>query len=203
MKRGGQLHHARIAYETWGRLNASATNAILIMPGLSPNAHAAHHDSNAEPGWWESMLGPGKPIDTDRWFVICVNSLGSCKGSTGPASYNPITQAMYRLDFPALSIEDGANSAIEVVHALGIKQLASLIGNSMGGMTAPGHPAVTSRYSPQPHQHLRQRAGITVFHRHSLATTRGDPPGTPIGGRETTTTPTTRNRGYASHANLG
>ncbi|AIC12726.1 homoserine O-acetyltransferase [Xylella fastidiosa subsp. morus] len=136
MKRGGQLHHARIAYETWGRLNAGATNAILIMPGLSPNAHAAHHDSNAEPGWWESMLGPGKPIDTDRWFVICVNSLGSCKGSTGPASYNPITQAMYRLDFPALSIEDGANAAIEVIHALGIKQLASLIGNSMGGMTA-------------------------------------------------------------------
>lgn len=133
MKRGGHLHGAHIAYETWGRLNASATNAVLIVTGLSPNAHAARHNSNPEPGWWESMLGPGKPIDTDRWFVVCVNSLGSCKGSTGPASLNPITNATYRLDFPELSIEDGANAAIEVVHALGIDQLACLIGNSMGG----------------------------------------------------------------------
>ncbi|HHW4677900.1 MAG TPA: homoserine O-acetyltransferase MetX [Xylella sp.] len=136
MKRGGQLHGAHIAYETWGRLNANATNAVLIVTGLSPNAHAAHHGSNLEPGWWESMLGLGKPIDTDRWCVICINSLGSCKGSTGPASLNPITNTPYRLDFPELSIEDVANAAIEVIHALGIDQLACLIGNSMGGMTA-------------------------------------------------------------------
>ena len=136
MKRGGALHGARVAYETWGTLNAARDNAVLIVTGLSPDAHAAANAGNAEPGWWEAMLGPGKPIDSDRWFVICVNSLGSCKGSTGPASVNPATGALYRLDFPELSIEDGANAAFEVVRGLGIGRLACLIGNSMGGMTA-------------------------------------------------------------------
>lgn len=136
MKRGGALHDARMAYETWGKLDAARDNAILIVTGLSPDAHAATGDANPEPGWWEAMVGPGKPIDTDRWFVVCVNSLGSCKGSTGPASINPATGDTYRLDFPDLSIEDGAAAAAEVVHGLGIERLACLIGNSMGGMTA-------------------------------------------------------------------
>lgn len=136
LKRGGQLTGARIAYETWGRLDAQASNAILIVTGLSPDAHAASHPANPEPGWWERMLGPGKPIDTDRWFVVCVNSLGSCKGSTGPASLNPATGAPWRLDFPELSVEDIGDAAAAVVKALGISQLACLIGNSMGGMTA-------------------------------------------------------------------
>lgn len=136
MKRGGSLQGARVAYETWGTLAADAGNAILIVTGLSPDAHAASHADNPAVGWWEPMLGPGKPIDTDRWFVICVNSLGSCKGSTGPASINPGTGQPYRLGFPELSIEDVANAAAEVVKALGITQLACLIGNSMGGMTA-------------------------------------------------------------------
>ena len=136
MHRGGELRGARIAYETWGRLNAAGDNAVLIVTGLSPNAHAASNAGNADPGWWEAMLGPGKPIDTDRWFVVCVNSLGSCKGSTGPASLNPETGAPYRLAFPELSIEDVADSARAVVAGLGIKQLACVIGNSMGGMTA-------------------------------------------------------------------
>ncbi len=136
MKRGGSLQGARVAYETWGTLAADAGNAILIVTGLSPDAHAASHADNPAVGWWEPMLGPGKPIDTDRWFVICVNSLGSCKGSTGPSSINPATGQPYRLGFPELSIEDVANAAAEVVKALGITQLACLIGNSMGGMTA-------------------------------------------------------------------
>ena len=136
MKRGGELHGARMAYETWGTLNPGRDNAILIVPGLSPDAHAAANAANPAPGWWEAMLGPGKPIDSDRWFVICVNSLGSCKGSTGPASINPDTGAPYRLDFPQLSIEDGANAAAHVVRELGIDQLACVIGNSMGGMAA-------------------------------------------------------------------
>ncbi len=135
-KRGGALHGARVAYETWGRLDADAGNAILILTGLSPNAHAASSAANPEPGWWEAMLGPGKSIDTDRWFVVCVNSLGSCKGSTGAASVDPATGQPYRLAFPDLSIEDGARAAHEVVKALGIAQLACVIGNSMGGMTA-------------------------------------------------------------------
>jgi len=136
MKRGGELHGARAAFETWGTLNAARDNAVLIVTGLSPDAHAAATEVNPEPGWWEAMLGPGKPIDSDRWFVICVNSLGSCKGSTGPASINPATGALYRLDFPELSIEDGADAAAHVVRGLGVEELACVIGNSMGGMTA-------------------------------------------------------------------
>jgi homoserine O-acetyltransferase len=136
MKRGGALHGARIAYETWGEPNAARDNAVLIVTGLSPDAHAASNPGNADPGWWESMIGPGKPIDTGRWYVVCVNSLGSCKGSTGPASINPDTGELYRLDFPELSVEDGADAAHHVARALGIEQLACLIGNSMGGMTA-------------------------------------------------------------------
>ena len=124
MKRGGALSGARIAYETWGTLNAARDNAILIVTGLSPDAHAARNEGNGEDGWWEAMLGPGKPIDTNRWFVICVNSLGSCKGSTGPASINPLTGALYRLDFPDLSVEDGADAAAHLVRGLGLDRIA-------------------------------------------------------------------------------
>ena len=136
MKRGGELRDARMAYETWGTLSDAHDNAILVVTGLSPDAHAASSEDNPEPGWWDAMVGPGKPIDTDRWFVICVNTLGSCKGSTGPASLNPATGTRYGLAFPELSIEDVANAAFEVVKGLGIKRLACLIGNSMGGMVA-------------------------------------------------------------------
>jgi len=135
-KRGGVLRDGRVAYETWGTLGPDAGNAILIVTGLSPDAHAAGNAGNPAPGWWEAMVGPGKPIDTGRWFVVCVNSLGSCKGSTGPASIDPATGAPYRLSFPELSVEDGARAAVDVVHALGIERLACVVGNSMGGMTA-------------------------------------------------------------------
>ncbi|MCC4613128.1 homoserine O-acetyltransferase [Xanthomonas campestris pv. esculenti] len=150
MKRGGVLHQARVAYETWGTLSADRSNAILIVTGLSPNAHAAANQANSEPGWWDAMVGPGKPIDTARWFVVCVNSLGSCKGSTGPASIDPATGQPYRLTFPDLSIEDVADAAADVVRALGIIQLACLIGNSMGGMTALAlllrHPGIARNH---------------------------------------------------------
>ncbi|MEO8459838.1 MAG: homoserine O-acetyltransferase [Dokdonella sp.] len=136
MKRGGALEGARLAYETWGSLNGERDNAILILTGLSPSAHAASNSADPTTGWWEDMIGPGKYIDTDRWFVICANTLGSCKGSTGPASLDPATGEMYRLDFPALTLEDAANSSFELVCGLGIEKLACLIGNSMGGMTA-------------------------------------------------------------------
>lgn len=136
MKRGGELRGARMAYETWGRLDADGGNVVLILTGLSPDAHAASSEDNPAPGWWEAMLGPGKPIDTDRWFVVCVNTLGSCKGSTGPASVNPATGEPYRLDYPPLSIEDCADAAASVVRALGIERVACVIGNSMGGMVA-------------------------------------------------------------------
>jgi len=136
MKRGGVLYGAHVAYETWGTLNASRDNAVLILTGLSPSAHAASNVGDTSPGWWEAMLGDGSAIDTSRWFVICVNSLGSDKGSTCPASIDPATGEAYRLNFPDLSLEDVANAAHAAVSSLGITQLACLIGCSMGGMSA-------------------------------------------------------------------
>jgi len=136
MKRGGELRGARAAYEAWGHLDAGGDNGILILPGLSPNAHAAANEADPEPGWWEEMVGPGKPIDTRRWFVVCVNPLGSCKGSTGPASPHPDDGQPWRLRYPDLSIEDIADAAAHVVRTLGIQRLACVVGNSMGGMCA-------------------------------------------------------------------
>jgi homoserine O-acetyltransferase len=136
MKRGGELQGAHVAYETWGELNATRDNAVLILTGLSPSAHAASNADDDAPGWWEAMLGDGEAIDTSRWFVICVNSLGSDKGSTCPASIDPATGEAYRLNFPELSLEDVANAAHAAVSSLGIEQLACLIGCSMGGMSA-------------------------------------------------------------------
>jgi homoserine O-acetyltransferase len=136
MKRGGELRGARVAYETWGTLSQARDNAVLILTGLSPSAHAASNAEDPSPGWWEAMIGPGKAIDTDRWFVICVNSLGSDKGSTCPASTDPATGEPYRLTFPELALEDVANAAHAAVRGLGIGQLACLIGCSMGGMSA-------------------------------------------------------------------
>jgi len=136
LHRGGVLARPTIAYETWGELNARGDNAILIFTGLSPSAHAASSVADPSPGWWEQMVGPGQPIDTRRYFVICVNSLGSCFGSTGPASIDPATGEPYRLTFPVLSLEDVARGGREVVRHLGIERLHAIVGPSMGGMTA-------------------------------------------------------------------
>jgi homoserine O-acetyltransferase len=132
---GGVLRGARIAYESWGRLNADKSNAILLFTGLSPTAHAAASERDATPGWWQRMIGPGLAIDTNRYHVICVNSLGSCFGSTGAASINPATGKRYRLDFPEITVEDIARAGWEVVRALGITQLDTVMGPSLGGMT--------------------------------------------------------------------
>jgi len=134
--RGGELPGLELAYETWGELDADRSNAIILFTGLSPSAHAASSEADPEDGWWEYMIGPGHPIDTDRWFVLCVNSLGSCKGSLGPASVNPATGAPWRLDFPELSIEDVAASTQRVVESLGIERVNTVMGASMGGMSA-------------------------------------------------------------------
>jgi homoserine O-acetyltransferase len=132
--RGGTLNEGRVAYETWGELSAERDNAILLFTGLSPSAHAASSTEDPAPGWWEKMVGPDKAIDTNRYFVICVNSLGSCFGSSGPASVDPGTGLAYRLDFPDLSIEDIARGGYEVVRALGIQRLSAVVGASLGGM---------------------------------------------------------------------
>ncbi len=135
-KKGGVLPSITLAYETWGELNKDASNAVLILTGLSPSAHTASSPQDPSPGWWEPMVGPGKPIDSDRFFVISPNSLGSCKGSSGPAGENPETGKPYRLDFPELCIEDIAASAFELVRHLGIERLSTMVGPSMGGMSA-------------------------------------------------------------------
>lgn len=134
-KRGGALVDAVLAYETWGSLDAERSNAVLILTGLSPSAHAASALNDGDAGWWEYLIGPGKAIDTNRFFVVCVNSLGSCKGSTGAASINPGSGQPYRLDFPDIALEDIANSAHDLIAALGIAQLAAIVGPSMGGMS--------------------------------------------------------------------
>ena len=119
MRLGGRLVSPTIAYETWGELNPDRSNAILIFTGLSPSAHAASSRNDPTPGWWEEIIGPGKPIDTRRFFVICVNSLGSCFGSTGPASVDPKTGELYRLKFPVLSLEDVARAVSPDAGVLG------------------------------------------------------------------------------------
>ncbi len=141
MWRGGVLYEARIAYESWGELSPARDNAILLFTGLSPSAHAASSPEDPSEGWWERMIGPGRPIDTDRYFVVCVNSLGSCFGSTGPASTNPATGAPYRLSFPDLSIEDIARAGYETMRALGVERLDTVIGPSLGGMVVMAYAA--------------------------------------------------------------
>ncbi len=141
MWRGGELHGARVAYETWGTLNDVRDNAILLFTGLSPSAHAASCAADHSKGWWEGMIGPGLAIDTNRYFVVCVNSLGSCFGSTGPASLNPATGAPYRLAFPDLSVEDIARAGYETLRSLKIERADTVIGPSLGGMVVLAYAA--------------------------------------------------------------
>ncbi|HEX4267404.1 MAG TPA: homoserine O-acetyltransferase [Steroidobacteraceae bacterium] len=142
MWRGGALHGAKIAYETWGRLNAARDNAVLLFTGLSPSAHAASSPQDPRDGWWQRMVGAGLAIDTDRFFVVCVNSLGSCFGSTGPASTDPATGRPYRLAFPDLSVEDIARAGYEVVRSLGIERVDTVMGPSLGGMVVLAYAAL-------------------------------------------------------------
>lgn len=136
MHRGGFLESPTIAYETWGTLEGKGDNAIILFTGLSPSAHAASSPENPAAGWWEEMIGSGLPLDTDRYFVICVNSLGSCFGSTGAASIDPATGERYAMRFPVLTLEDVAEGGYEVVQALGLEKIHTTIGCSMGGMSA-------------------------------------------------------------------
>lgn len=136
MQRGGVLPKIDIAYETWGMLSPGKDNAILLFTGLSPSAHAAASPQDPTPGWWEYMLGPGKPLDTRTYYVICVNSLGSCFGSTGAASLDPRTGKAYRLNFPELSVEDLARAGHATVQSLGVSRLHTVMGASLGGMSA-------------------------------------------------------------------
>ena len=134
---GAVLAPVDAAYETYGELNAARTNAILIVHALSGDAHAAgvSHD-DGKPGWWDNMIGPGKAFDTDKYFVICSNVLGGCRGTTGPGSINPATGCPYAMAFPGITIPDMVRLEKMLMDRLGIERLLAVTGGSMGGMQA-------------------------------------------------------------------
>lgn len=132
---GNVLKKPTIAYETYGKLNKEKSNVILICHALTGDAHAAgYHEGDEKPGWWNIIIGPGKPLDTNKYFIVCSNVIGSCKGSTGPSSINPDTNVEYGLDFPIITINDMVNAQKKLLDYLDISQLYAVIGGSMGGM---------------------------------------------------------------------
>ena len=161
---GASLAPVTLAYETYGRLSPARDNAILLLHALSGDAHAAgrHSAADRKPGWWESMVGPGRPFDTDRYFVICSNVLGGCRGSTGPSSVDPATGRPYGARFPVVTVGDMVRAQARLIDYLGIEQLLAVAGGSMGGFQAlewaTAYPervrgalllATTARHSPQ------------------------------------------------------
>jgi homoserine O-acetyltransferase len=137
LKSGEKISPVTLAYETYGALNAEKSNAVLVFHALTGDAHAAgRHAGAGNPGWWDNMIGPGKAFDTDKYFVICANVLGSCKGSTGPSSINPATGRPYGLSFPVVTIEDMTAAQKHLVDHLGVKKLLACAGGSMGGLMA-------------------------------------------------------------------
>lgn len=138
LRSGDTLPGFELVYETYGELNPTRSNAILICHALSGHHHAAgrHHPDDAKPGWWDSCIGPGKPIDTERFFVISSNNLGGCHGSTGPTSLNPATNRLWGPDFPTVTVPDWVRSQAMLADHLGIECFACVIGGSLGGMQA-------------------------------------------------------------------
>ena len=133
-KRGGKLPNITMAYETWGKLNSAKSNVVVVLTGLSASSHIASSSSDKSAGWWESMVGKNKPINTEEFHVICINTLGSCFGSTSPVTINEKTKKPYRLTFPELSVEDMARGSYLLLKKLGIDRVKYLIGPSLGGM---------------------------------------------------------------------
>lgn len=137
LESGARLTHVEVAYETYGALNAAADNAVFVCHALSGDAHAAgHHDGDRRPGWWDNIVGPGRPLDTDRFFVVCANVLGGCKGTTGPGSPDPATGRPYGLRFPLLAVRDLVEVHRALLRTLGVTRLLAAIGGSLGGMQA-------------------------------------------------------------------
>lgn len=131
---GGVLPQFDIAYETWGKLNSDRSNAILLHTGLSASSHAHSTEANPKSGWWEKFIGPGAPINTDKYFVICTNVLGGCYGSTGPSSIDPANGEIYATRFPILTIQDMVRAQFRLLNHLKIEKLFASVGASMGGM---------------------------------------------------------------------
>lgn len=132
---GVDLAPFQIAYQTYGTLNADRSNAILVCHALTGDQHVANrHPVTGKPGWWETMVGPGRPLDTDRYFIVCSNVIGGCMGSTGPASLNPATGKVWGLEFPIITIPDMVRAQAMLIDHLGIDTLFAVVGGSMGGM---------------------------------------------------------------------
>lgn len=135
---GASIRDYTLAYETYGTLNAERSNAVLVCHALNASHHVAgvYEGQPKSEGWWDNMIGPGKPVDTNRFFVIGVNNLGSCFGSTGPMHVHPDTGTVYGADFPVVAVEDWVNAQARLLDRLGIEQLAAVLGGSLGGMQA-------------------------------------------------------------------
>jgi homoserine O-acetyltransferase len=146
---GRTLSPYTLAYQTWGKLNAERTNAILIFHALSGDAHVADTHEDGRTGWWDLMVGPGRAFDTEKWFIICANVIGGCKGSTGPGSIDPATGRPFATDFPVITLNDMARAQRPLLRELGIERLHAVTGGSMGGMLtlafAQLYPDMTER----------------------------------------------------------
>ena len=138
LQSGASIRDYALSYETYGELNVDKSNAVLICHALNASHHVAgvYAGEDKSEGWWNNMIGPGKPVDTDKFFVIGVNNLGSCFGSTGPMHINPDTDLVYGADFPVMTVEDWVDAQARLLDALGIVQLAAVMGGSLGGMQA-------------------------------------------------------------------
>ena len=138
LKSGQVLPQFNLIYEAYGELNAEKSNAVLVCHALSGHHHVAgkHREDDKHPGWWDNLIGPGKPLDTKKFFVIALNNLGGCHGSSGPLSTNPDTDRPWGASFPIVTVEDWVNSQARLADSLGIQQLAAVLGGSLGGMQA-------------------------------------------------------------------
>lgn len=138
LKSGATLPAYELVYETYGTLNVARSNAILVCHALSGNHHVAgrHSEQDKTPGWWDNIIGPGKPLDTKRFYIIGVNNLGGCHGSTGPASNNPLTNQPYGANFPFVTVDDWVATQAALADRLGIDRFAAVVGGSLGGMQA-------------------------------------------------------------------
>ena len=136
LKSGAALAAYTLVYETYGKLNAARDNAVLVCHALNASHHVAGLDAKGELGWWDNLVGPGKPLDTTRFFVIGVNNPGSCFGSTGPMHVNPATGHAWGADFPVMTVEDWVDAQARLMDTLGIERLAAVLGGSLGGMQA-------------------------------------------------------------------
>ncbi len=133
LEHGGRLPSVTVVYETYGQLSPQRDNGVLICHALSGDSHVARHDEDDDPGWWDTIVGPGKPIDTDRFFVVCPNVLGGCRGTTGPNSVNPDTGRPYGPDFPVVTVGDIVRVQRRLIDHLGIERLRAVVGGSLGG----------------------------------------------------------------------